>query len=255
MHLLSPKACMSPLLLLPQELISAICAYLPIDGLVALKLAHRIIHSRVHINPQSWSTNRISRCTRLAIRTHLAPPDPAPARKWCILCWNSYPASMFRSSSSPRCPRRSLVQQDSEVEVLELPPRMCCWHIGRLTRLVSNAPNGEDEWVSCFELVCMHCGSVQGWRKCDCDCDSCAFRTVRTYTRFLSKDTKYKSFTLWRSRETRDSVARHKELRGTLYAREIRDDPGVFAPPHSKPGDGLTLIQTYAMGSLWWIYP
>jgi hypothetical protein len=219
---------MSPILSLPQELLYAICAYLPVDGLFALKLAHRTTNDSLRIDPQSWPKDKIPLCARLAIRTYLAPPDPAPEQEWCILCHKNYPTSMFCSSNSPLCTRRSLIQQDSEVEVIQLPPRMCCWHAGRLTRLVRNAPDREDEWVSCLELVCMHCGSVQGWRKCGCDCDSCAFRTICTYTRFLNKDTKYKSFTFWRSSEGCDGVARRGGLQGTLYAREVRHDPGTL---------------------------
>ena len=244
---------MSPLLLLPQELFSAICAYLPLDGLVALKLRHPIINARVRIDPRSWPNHKISQCARLAIRTYLAPSDPAPTQRWCTLCRTSYPTSMFCSSSSPICTRRSLIQQESEVEVLELPPKMCCWHAGRLTRLVRNAPGREDEWVSCLELVCMHCGSVQGWSKCSCDCDSCAFQTVCTYTRFLNKDTKYRSFTFWRSSERRDDVTSHGELQGTLYAREVRDDPSAFLSLHNSLKGGLTLIQIHVTKCLLWI--
>ncbi|KAJ6192052.1 hypothetical protein J3E72DRAFT_204685 [Bipolaris maydis] len=126
---------MSPLLLLPQELLSEICAYLPLDGLVALKLAHRIVNARVQINPQSWPKHKVSHCARLAIRSYLAPPDPAPTHEWCILCHKSYPTGMFCSSSSPICNRQSHIQKNLEVEVLKVPPRMCCWHAGRLTRL------------------------------------------------------------------------------------------------------------------------
>ncbi|EOA81098.1 uncharacterized protein SETTUDRAFT_59177, partial [Exserohilum turcica Et28A] len=120
---------------LPQELLSEICAYLPADGLVALKLAHRILDAQVQINPWAWSSGQISQCARVAIRTYLAPPDSARKQQWCTLCHRNYPASMFCSSNSPICTRRSLIQQESEVEVLKLPPRMCCWHAGRLTRL------------------------------------------------------------------------------------------------------------------------
>jgi hypothetical protein len=241
---------MSPILLLPLELLSAICAYLPVDALLALKLVHRFVNARVRIDPQSWPTHKISLCARLAIRTYLALPDPAPTQEWCILCHEKYPTSMFCSSSSPICTRRSHIQQDSAVDVLELPPRVCCWHAGRLTRLVKNAPDRRDEWVSCLELMCMHCGSIQGWKKCHCDCDSCAFRTVCTYTRFLNKDTKYKSFTFWRSSETCDGVASQGGLQGTLYAREVHYNPGAFISLHSRPERRLTLAQTHVMKPL-----
>lgn len=244
---------MSPILFLPRELLFAICAYLPVDGLLALKLTHPIVHDRLRIDPQSWPEHKIPLCARLAIRTYLAPLNPAPTHEWCILCHAKYPTSMFCSSSSPICTRRSHIQPDSEVEVLELPPRLCCWHAGRLTRLVKNAPDRGDEWVSCLELMCMHCGSIQGWKKCDCDCDSCALRTVCTYTRFLSKDTKYKSLTFWRSSERCDGVARQGGLPGTLYAREVHDDPSAFVPLHSRPEGRLTLAQTHLMNLLRWI--
>lgn len=243
---------MSPLLLLPQELLSEICAYLPLDGLVALKLAHRIVNAQVQINSQSWSEHKVSHCARLAIRSYIAPPDPAPTHEWCILCQKSYPTGMFCSSSSPICNRLSHIRQNSVIEVLKVPPRMCCWHVGRLTRLVSSAPDQEDGWVSCLEVVCMHCGSVQGWKKCECNCDSCAFRTVCTYTRFLNKDTKYKSFTFWRSSEKGDSIAKQEWPQGILYAREVRNDPSAFVSLDSGLEGGLTLIQKIVMEPLRW---
>lgn len=236
---------MSPLLLLPLELLLAICEYLPVDAIVALSLVHRILNAGVRTDLGSRHKCEISPCARLAVRTYLVPSDPAPTEEWCILCHKNYPTSMFCSSSSPICTRRSLIQQDSEVEVLELPPKMCCWHAGRLTRLVRNAHGRGDEWVSCLELMCMHCGSVQGWKRCNCDCDSCAYRTVCTYTRFLNKDTKYKSFTFWRSSERCDDVAKHGGLQGTLYAREVRDDPGAYVPLHRRLRGKLTLAQTH----------
>ncbi|EMD86812.1 hypothetical protein COCC4DRAFT_86359, partial [Bipolaris maydis ATCC 48331] len=81
----------------------------------------------------------ISQCARVAIRTYLVPPDSARKQQWCALCHRDYPASTFCSSNSPIYTRRSLIQQESEVGVIKLPPRMCCWHAGRLTRLVRNA--------------------------------------------------------------------------------------------------------------------
>ncbi|KAF2844029.1 hypothetical protein T440DRAFT_366274, partial [Plenodomus tracheiphilus IPT5] len=120
---------------LPQELLFAIWTYLPVDGLLALKLTHPILNDRLRIDPQSWPKHKISQCARLAIRIYLAPPDPEPTQEWCFLCHTKYPTSVFCSSSSSICTRRSHIQQASEVEVLELPSRICCWHAGRLTRL------------------------------------------------------------------------------------------------------------------------
>jgi hypothetical protein len=231
---------MSPLLYLPEELLLAVCGYLPVDALLALKLAHSTFNNGLWVDPQSWPKHKISPCARLAISTYLTPPEPSPTHKRCILCNAKYPTSMFCSSSSPICTPRSLIPQDSEVEVLVLPSRLCCWHASRLTRLVGATSDTADEWVSSLELLCMHCGSVQGWRRCDCDCDSCAFRTVCTYTRFLNKDTGFKSFTFWRSREGYVGTAGQGALQGTLYAREVHHDPGALVSLRSKPKDRLT---------------
>lgn len=222
-------AAMSPLLRIPRELLLAVCAYLPVDGLLALKLGHPNFNGNLFIAPHEWPKHKISQCSRLAIRTYLTSAKPPPTLMRCILCNAQYPTSLFCSSSSPICTRRSLVSEDSEAEVLELPPRMCCWHASRLTRYVTAAPDGKDEWVSSLELMCMHCGYIQGWTRCNCYCDSCAFRVVCTYTRFLNKHSRIKSFTFWRSREGSADTAGQDKLPGTLYAREVHHIPGTSA--------------------------
>jgi hypothetical protein len=231
---------MSPLLRLPQELVLTVCAYLPLDGLLALKLSHSNFNHILSLDSQAQPEHKISACARLAIRTYLISADPPPTHMRCILCKAQYPMSMFFSSSSPICARGSLLQEDSEAEVLELPSRMCCWHASRLTRLVAAATDRKDGWVSSLELLCMHCGYVQGWKRCDCDCDSCAFRTVRTYTRFLDQDVRFKSFTFWRSREGTAGTAGQEKLQEALYAREVHYHPGASVTLLSRPEDSLT---------------
>lgn len=40
-------------------------------------------------------------------------------------------------------------------------------------------------WYCALEQMCYHCGAVRGWRACDCDCETCGVRSVRTYTRVV----------------------------------------------------------------------
>jgi hypothetical protein len=235
---------------LPQELLFDIIARLPFDGILALKLAHPTFNSRLPLDPRSWPKSKISECARLAVCTYLAPPLPAPTHERCILCNALYQKEMFRSSSSPMITRRHPIRQNPEVEVLELPSRMCCWHLGRLIRLERSERDGRKEWVSRPELLCIHCGVIQSWGLCNCHCDSCTFRTVHTYTRFLDKETKLKSFTFWRSTEGNVGNARQGGLSGLLYVRELHCDPGEFNSLLGRYNHELTAAQMFPVRSM-----
>ncbi|OAK97296.1 hypothetical protein IQ06DRAFT_319082 [Phaeosphaeriaceae sp. SRC1lsM3a] len=90
------------LLSLPPELILEIGDFLPPDGILALKLAHRYFNETLPFLPRRKNTV-FSDCAKLAIRYYLTPPNPEPSHLRCILCKEVYPIRQFRSSSSPAC--------------------------------------------------------------------------------------------------------------------------------------------------------
>jgi hypothetical protein len=164
---------------LPPELILEIIDFLAPDAVLALKLTHRKFNDTLlfllHLKHEPFSE-----CAHLAIRTNLSQPKSNPSHLRCILCKKVYPISLFGSSPMP------LEANAHQTDVVELPQKMCSWHVGRLVRIVDTGPGGRDEWTSDMGEMCMHCGAIQGWGRCDCDCDSCAIRLVRTYTRYLN---------------------------------------------------------------------
>jgi len=177
---------------LPPELLLEICDHLPVDGLLALKLTSSNFNNALPHSPRARNTT-LSDCARLAIRTYLASPHPKPSHMRCILCKAVYPLEFFNPATSPA--HSMLTQSAGQPEVVALPDRMCAWHVGRLANIVHTGPDGRNEWTSQMDRMCMHCGAIQSVEKCDCNCDSCSFRTVRTYTRFMSNSTEYKNFT------------------------------------------------------------
>jgi hypothetical protein len=180
---------------LPPEMVLEICNHLPLDGTLAMKLTHPILYRTIPLTPRLKNTT-LSDCARLAIRTYLSRPTPKPARIRCILCKAVYPVSSFNSSNSPACAPASLGPQ---TQVIELPQRLCAWHVGRLARIIHTGPQGLNMWVSNMADMCIHCGAVQAWTKCSCNCDSCSFRPVRTYTRYLNNEIECRTFVFWRS--------------------------------------------------------
>jgi hypothetical protein len=166
---------------LPQELITEICSYLPEDALLAAKLTHPVLRDIPLDTDQT-----ITECARFSIRDHLLLPNPAPSHQRCILCKAAYPQSMFRSPDTG--PDTSLAS------LVELPYRVCSWHIGSMTRIVETEPGGWNGWFGSLETMCMHCGVVQNWRRCDCNCDSCAFRKTGAFTRFLNNQIECRAF-------------------------------------------------------------
>lgn len=189
------------LLSLPPELILVLGDFLPPDGTLALKLTHRYFNGILPFQRPPKDAS-FSNCARVAIRYYLSPLDPEPSHLRCILCKEIYPVSLFRSSSSPACVPKP-IDDASQTEVVELPQRLCSWHVGRLARVVHSGPGGRNEWTSQMEDMCMHCGAVQNWRRCNCDCSSCGVRTVRTYTRHLNNDRECRSFVFWRNSDGR----------------------------------------------------
>lgn len=211
------------ILCLPPELILEIADYLPPDGILALKLSHRILNYSLPFAP--WLRNRaLSHCARLAIRSYLCQPNPKPTHLRCILCKVVYPLKTFRSSSSPACAPLSLTAELEQAEVVELPQRLCAWHVGRLARIVHTAPGGANEWISSTEEMCMHCGAIQSWARCDCTCDSCSVRTVTAYTRYLNNNVECRTFVFYR--EVADSATGAAGAK--LFVRETCTGSGTY---------------------------
>lgn len=174
----------------------------------------------------------------------------------CALCGQVYPVRLFKSAASPACspqdlgPIRRTASEEGSIgqetversdgladtrrgepgwDVVELPQRVCCWHVGRLTRVVredkhpvpvkGEAVKNQDAesvetgdamakrgtrpltWVSRIEQLCMHCGAIQAWRSCRCRCQSCSLRPARTYTRYAEHGWSCGGFVFWRDNE------------------------------------------------------
>jgi len=84
-----------------------------------------------------------------------------------------------------------------------------------------------NEWVSRKREMCMHCGVVRGWAACDCRCDSCGVRTVRTYTRYLNNNTECRRFLFWRQGMTEGDAPFKDVEDGQLFVREVCRDPNA----------------------------
>ncbi|KAF2714764.1 hypothetical protein K504DRAFT_469175 [Pleomassaria siparia CBS 279.74] len=219
------------LISLPPELILEIGDHLPPDGILSLKFTHPILNGILPLLPRLRNTT-LSTCARFAIRTYLSRTDPKPTHIRCILCKTTYPANIFNSSSSPACQPLSFTDTGSRPEVVELPRRFCaCRHVGRLAKLVHTERGGRNEWVSRKRDMCMHCGVVKGWGTCNCTCDSCGTRIVRTYTRFLNNETECRSFKFWRRLLSGEGTSPHTDHpNGQLWVRETCASPGATDP-------------------------
>ncbi|KAJ4986097.1 hypothetical protein SVAN01_08361 [Stagonosporopsis vannaccii] len=215
------------LLNLPPELILEIAEYLPADGILALKFTHRVLNYSLPLTPL-LQKRTLSRCARLAVRGYLAKPTLNPTHQRCLLCKAVYPLKNFISSSSPACAPLSLANGVEQTEVVQLPQRLCAWHVGRLTRIVHTEPGGRNEWVGSSEEMCMHCGAVQSWAKCDCRCDSCPVRAVIAYTRYLDNNTECRTFIFYRKAVSGSMVASHITTGSQLFVRETCSEPGMY---------------------------
>lgn len=209
---------------LPPELILAINDFLAPDGILALKLTHRKFNETLPFLPH-LKRESFSECAHLAIRTYLSRSSANPSYLRCILCRKVYPASLFKSSSSPVCVPVSWEKNIHQTEVVDLPQRLCSWHVGRLARIIHTGPGGRNEWTSHMDDMCMHCGAIQTWGKCGCDCDSCATRPVRTYTRYLNNKWECRRFLFWKDGARLDDSNMPHNADGRLMVRETGWDP------------------------------
>ncbi|KAF2086498.1 hypothetical protein K490DRAFT_66690 [Saccharata proteae CBS 121410] len=200
----------------------------------------------------------------------------------CALCKAVYPEHLFRSVASSACAKTDLgaehmdgmgcpapgntsptqpatsaaapEREAREMDVVELPDRVCAWHVGRLIRVVHvesasgvtgstpppsplRSPSSQQQqqpripqsslyspttaaltatatatpgtWTSTTSPLCMHCGAVRAWRRCNCACDSCGEREARIYTRTAERGWRLKRAVFWR------------DGRGGLWVREV----------------------------------
>ncbi|KAG9189659.1 hypothetical protein G6011_06527 [Alternaria panax] len=197
---------------LPTELILEIKDRLALDAILALKLTQRRFNNIFPLDQTCWQDPR-SRCAQRALQIYLASPLPEPSHRHCVLCNAEYPVSQFKSSNSPSC--APLEHINIPHDIVKLPSRVCSWHVRRFTRTVKSEAGGRDEWVSHGDSMCMHCGDIQGWKKCRCECDSCSLCEVTTYTRHVNNAEECRTPVFWR-----DALNSGVEGEGQLWVRE-----------------------------------
>lgn len=207
------------LLQLPPELLLQIAKNLPLDGRLALSFTHSSLYETLCLPPDRWNI-KVSECAHLAIRTYLVPPNANPSHIRCIRCKEVYPPTLFYSRSSPFC---KAPPNDQNQEVLHLPERFCAWHVGSLIRAVHTEAGGKNEWIANRHHMCMHCGVVKEWRQCDCNCDSCWYKPVTAYTRYLNNAEEFKEVRFFR---TSSANCQTSEQSGQLFAKETCYDHG-----------------------------
>lgn len=212
----------STLVNLPPEILLIISESLPSDAILALKLTHPRFNDYLLLASHS-KHNRASPCSRLAINTYSSTPTSTDVQIRCILCKTIYPASMFHSANSPAClpPTTPPNTTTTPIEVVELPHRLCSWHVGRLARIIQTGPSGRNEWICQTVEMCMHCGAVQSWNKCGCECDSCWYRTVKAYTRYLNNEWQCKEFRFWRKMSCGRGLGGEDVEESELWVREV----------------------------------
>lgn len=187
----------SCLLELPTELLCEIARHLAADALLALRLSHPSLNHVVP-TPDADALAQIPTCARHAMDRWIAPFQSEQVHRRCFVCKARWPPEMFKSANSPACLPFSSIGNRHRHQILKLPPYFCVWHVGRLTKVIHTAPGGRNEWTSEVSRICRHGGCIQGWSECACDCASCGFSTVRTYTRFLNNEEECKQFRFWR---------------------------------------------------------
>jgi hypothetical protein len=219
---------------LPPELVYDISDFLPPDAILALKLTHRNLDVTLPLAPR-FKDKPLSDCARLAVRTYLASPNPQPSHLRCILCKAVYPVNQFKSSSSPACVPVSFTEDTQQTEIVQLPQRLCSWHIGRLSRVVHTEPCGRNEWTSHMDKMCMHCGAIQSWAECECSCDSCPIRPVRTYTRYLNNPLECRRFLFWKDGARLNTHDLQDDEQEQLMVRETCWNPSKSKPCLCRP--------------------
>lgn len=213
---------MANILSLPPELLMGISDHLSLAAQAAFKLTCRqIYHSTLSINVNKLRKSSVDPCTQLAINSYLTFDHH---RSRCLLCKQWYPTSMFADASSSPTPSEEARQAEAILRrgsddlggpgMIESPPGACPWHKARLYRVIDCAHptfmtvfaqipalknfSGSYKWISTMEKLCYHCGTVKGWGKCECDCETCGARSVRSFTRLVRCQSDVERFVFWK---------------------------------------------------------
>lgn len=151
------------LTVLPNELIQQVGTYLPISGLVSLKLTTRQLYFQLPSPPQDY-IKTAPECEKRAIRRYVAERcDKLGGRRKCILCNGIMPVDLYDGRAEP----------------------VCMWHQGWFERVivVGKLPerynDGTVDRQGRTRTLCGHCKLIRGWdvEKCACEvhggCESC----------------------------------------------------------------------------------
>lgn len=161
--------------------------FLPPAAIVALKLTCRSNFEGVTSTIDQTFRDG---CASSAIRRHLEESREAPLRYRCACCKALYPSHMFEQLATP-------FNHDGSQLMFG---RICRWHSGRFARVVGQPDlEGSPEQISGMgprvknkqvvrlvtEQVCMHCGRVQAWEACECECETCWYKQVLCTTTYV----------------------------------------------------------------------
>jgi hypothetical protein len=160
---------------IPTELIQQIATYIPISGLVSLKLTSKQLFFQLPSPPQDY-IKTASDCEKRAIRRYVAERcEGAGGRRKCILCNGMMPTDFYGGRVAP----------------------VCKWHEGWFERVlvVAALPGryGDDtlERQRRVRTLCGHCKQIRGWdvERCSCEvgggCDSCGSWEVECRVRLI----------------------------------------------------------------------
>ena len=210
---------MTFLLNLPPELLCKISEFLAPSSRAAFKLTCRL----VYVSTPNLDLNKsaVDSCTYQAIDGFL---EFNKDQRRCMLCKKWYPNGLFSDGS----PTPTLDDEQRQTDfvlrhgvdslggpgMINSPPGCCDWHKSSIHRIVdasdanfanmfpsipaARAFGASYKWTSKTEMICFHCGKVKAWTKCDCDCESCGERVVRTYTRLVRHQSDLGKFVFFR---------------------------------------------------------
>lgn len=161
---------------LPTELIHQIATYIPVSGLIALKLTSKQLFFQLPSPPQDY-IKTTSECEKRAIRRYVAERcNNLGGRRKCILCSALMPTELYCGRSEP----------------------VCKWHQGWFERVlvVDGLPERYDDDTldrqTRMKTLCGHCKQIRGWNveRCECEssggCESCGSWEVECRVRLVS---------------------------------------------------------------------
>ncbi|KAF2232657.1 hypothetical protein EV356DRAFT_568547 [Viridothelium virens] len=163
-------------------------------------------------------------CSKRAIRTFLRHDTTSATSRRCSLCKNVLPLDLFTGNTGFRG--------------VPKPEEFCFWCAAHLARVVVLPPDLSARetsaltrscWYRSRERMCMHCGSVAIWDGrggedqrgcgCGCECETCWFRDVEVFTRFVGSWEQYPSYDF---KNGRDGELMVRETTAGILSREGR---------------------------------